>query len=346
MALLNVLVVNAGSTSLKLHLVRPDGSAERVDSLAAAAGLVGAVAHRVVHGGPRFREPVVIDGEVRAQIFELEPLAPLHNAPALRAIEDAEAALPTVPQVAVFDTGFHATIPAAAATYALPRQWREEWGVHRYGFHGLSVQWSAEHVRVQRLVVCHLGGGCSVTAVLDGRSVDTTMGFSPLEGVPMATRSGSVDPGSLVYVLRERGLDVDDVDHALNHESGLRGLAGGNGDMRELEERVAAGDPDAVLAFDVFVHRLVAAIGAMSAAMHGLDALVFTAGIGEGSALVRRRVCERLDYLGVELDELRNAACDGDADIGAESSAARVVVVRAREELVAARAAVALLAGS
>ena len=326
MALLNVLVVNAGSTSLKLHLVSPDGSAERLDSLGEATGRVEAVAHRVVHGGSRFREPVVIDGEVRAQIFELEPLAPLHNAPALRAIEAAEAALPNVAQVAVFDTAFHATIPTAAATYALPRQWREEWGVHRYGFHGLSVQWSAEQVRVPRLVVCHLGGGCSVTAVLDGRSVDTTMGFSPLDGVPMATRSGSVDPGALIYLLRERGLAVDDLDLALNTESGLKGLAGGSGDMRQLEQDMEAGDPDAKLAFDIFVHRVAAAVGAMSAATHGLDALVFTAGIGEGSALVRSRVCEQLGYLGV-----------------GTSATVRVEVVQAREELVAARAAVALL---
>jgi acetate kinase len=325
-ALLNVLVVNAGSTSLKLHLVSPTGETERLASLGEATGRVEAVAHRVVHGGPRFREPVVIDGEVRAQIFELEPLAPLHNAPALRAIEAAEAALPKLPQVAVFDTAFHATIPAAAATYALPRQWREEWGVHRYGFHGLSVQWAAEQVRVPRLVVCHLGGGCSVTAVLDGRSVDTTMGFSPLEGVPMATRSGSVDPGALIFLLREQGLGADDVDRALNTESGLRGLAGGSGDMRQLEQRMQAGDSDAKLAFDVFVHRVAAAVGAMSAATQGLDALVFTAGIGEGSALVRSRVCGRLGHLGV-----------------GTSSSVRVEVVQAREELVVARAAVALL---
>jgi acetate kinase len=325
-ALLNVLVVNAGSTSLKLHVVSPDGTAERLESLADATGRVEAVAHRVVHGGPRFREPVVIDSDVRAQIFELESLAPLHNAPALRAIEAAEAALPNLPQVAVFDTAFHATIPEAAATYALPRPWREEWGVRRYGFHGLSVQWSAEQVRVSRLVVCHLGGGCSVTAVLDGRSVDTTMGFSPLEGVPMATRSGSVDPGALVYLLREQGVAVDELDEALNTESGLKGLAGAGGDMRQLEERMKAGDPEATLAFAVFVHRVAAAVGAMSVATRGLDALVFTAGIGEGSALVRSSVCERLGHLGV-----------------GTSSTVRVEVVPAREELVAARAAVALL---
>jgi acetate kinase len=330
---------------MKLHLVREDGAAERLDSLAAAVGRVEAVAHRVVHGGPRFRRPVVIDGEVRAAIFRVEPLAPLHTAPAMRAIEDAESVLPDVPHVAVFDTGFHATIPDAAATYGLPRQWREEWGVHRYGFHGLSVQWSAEQVPVSRLIVCHLGGGCSVTAVLDGRSVDTTMGFSPLEGVPMATRSGSIDPGSILYVMREYGLGVDELDLALNHEAGLKGLAGGSGDMRVLEERVVAGEADAIRAFDVFVHRLVAAIGAMSAATHGLDALVFTAGIGEGSALVRSRVCRRLGYLGIELDEARNAVCETDADLSSPSSVVRVSVVRAREELVAARAAVALLTG-
>ena len=290
-----------------------------------------------------FREPVLIDAEVRAQIFRLEPLAPLHTGSALRAIEAAEAILPDIPHVAVFDTGFHATIPARAATYGLPRQWRVEWGVHRYGFHGLSVQWSAERVRAPRLVVCHLGGGCSVTAVLDGCSVDTTMGFSPLEGVPMATRSGSIDPGSILYVLREHGLGVDELDLALNHEAGLKGLAGGSGDMRELEERASAGDPEAALALEVFVHRVVAAIGAMTAATCGLDALVFTAGIGEGSALVRSRVCERLRYLGVELDEARNARCAADADLETATSAVRVVVVEAREELIAARAAVALI---
>lgn len=322
LALLNVLVVNAGSTSLKLHLVAPGGEAEPLSSLGEAAGRAEAVAHRIVHGGPRFRAPVVIDDDVRRALAALEPLAPLHNAPALRALAEAEALFPDVPHVAVFDTGFHATIPPEASTYALPTQWREEWGVHRYGFHGLSVQWSAEQVRVPRLVVCHLGGGCSVTAVLDGRSVDTTMGFSPLEGVPMATRSGSVDPGAIVYVLREHGVAVSELDDALNEQSGLRGLAGGSGDMRELEERARGGDAGAVGAIDVFVHRLAAAAAAMSAATRGLDALVFTGGIGEGSELIRRRVCERLAFLGEF----------------------RVEVVAAREELVAARAATACLA--
>ncbi|HEY5059247.1 MAG TPA: acetate/propionate family kinase [Gaiellaceae bacterium] len=342
---LNVLAVNAGSTSLKLDLVSEDEAVTRIESFEAVdPSQFGAVAHRVVHGGPRFREPVVIDASVREQIFELEPLAPLHNAPALAAVEQVEAAFPGMPQVAVFDTGFHATIPEAAATYALPRRWREAWGVRRYGFHGLSVQWAAERVPVPRLVVCHLGGGSSVTAVRDGRSVDTTMGFSPLDGVPMATRSGSVDPGALVYLIAEHGLDAGELDHALNVDSGLKGLAGGSGDMRELERRTAAGDdPDAELALGVFVHRVAAAVGAMAAATAGLDALVFTAGIGEGSVLVRERVCGRLGFLGVELDPARNAAVEPDCEIGAAGSQVHVHVIRAREELVAARAARMLL---
>lgn len=279
----------------------------------------------------------MIDAAVREAIRELVPLAPLHNAPALAGIEAAERALPDVPHVAVFDTAFHATIPDEASVYAVPRRWHDEWGVRRYGFHGLSVQWCAEQVRVPRLVICHLGGGSSVTAVRDGRSVDTTMGFSPLEGVPMTTRSGSVDPGALLYLLREHGLDADSLEHALNFESGLKALSGGSGDMRELE--AAGGGP----ALDVYVHRLVAAVAAMAAATGGLDALAFTAGIGEGSARVRECACERLRFLGVELDHRLNAAAVPDCDVAAPSSAVRVVVVRAREELVAARAARALL---
>ena len=296
-----VLVVNAGSTSLKLHLVEGDES-RPVDGFTEC----DAVGHRVVHGGARFVEPVLVDGEVKAAIRELTPLAPLHNAPALHAIEEAQTALPGVPHVAVFDTAFHATMPEAAMRYAVPERWHE-WGVRRYGFHGLSVEWAASQVRVPRLVVCHLGGGSSVTAVLDGHSVETTMGFSPLEGVPMTTRSGSVDPGALVYLLRERGLSVDELDHALEHESGLAGLSGTSGDVREL-------DPDG-LALAVYVHRVAAAVAASAASLGGLDAVAFTGGIGEHSAPVRERVCKRLGFLG-EFD---------------------VHVVPAREELVIAR---------
>jgi acetate kinase len=339
-----ILVVNAGSTSLKLSLVHEDGSTGRVESLAAvgAAGL-DAVAHRVVHGGPRFTEPVVVDASVREAIHELERLAPLHNAPALDGIERAAASHPGVPHVAVFDTAFHATIPATASTYALPRAWREERGIRRFGFHGLSVQWAAEQVPVGRLVVCHLGGGCSVTAVLDGRSVDTSMGFTPLEGVPMSTRSGSVDPGALLYLLREEPLDADALEHGLNVDSGLVALAG-TGDMAELERRVEAGDPEAELAVDVFAYRVAAAVAALAVATRGLDALVFTAGIGERSRLARARICERLDWLGVALDPDANATAEPDAELAAAGSAVRIVVLEAREDLVAARAARAVLA--
>jgi acetate kinase len=260
-----------------------------------------------VHGGSRFREPVLVDEEVISAIEQLTPLAPLHNAPALRALDDAQRALPDVPHVAVFDTAFHATMPEEAARYAVPGQWHD-WGVRRYGFHGLSVEWAASQVPVPRLVVCHLGGGSSVTAVLDGRSVETTMGFSPLEGVPMTTRAGSIDPGALLYLMRERGLSVEELDRALEHESGLAGLSGTSGDVRELA--------DDSLAVGVYVHRVAAAVAASAAALGGLDAIAFTGGIGEHSALVRERVCERLAFLG---------------DV-------EVHVVPSREELVIARA--------
>jgi len=338
-----ILVVNAGSTSLKLSVVEDDESAETVSSFDDPAALeVDAVAHRVVHGGPHFTDPVVIDKGVRQAIHDLESLAPLHNAPALKGIEEATSSHPEVPHVAVFDTAFHATIPPVASTYAIPQRWRDEWGIRRYGFHGLSVQWAAERVPVSRLVVCHLGGGCSVTAVRDGQSVDTTMGFTPLEGVPMSTRSGSVDPGALLYLLRESELDAKAIDHALNFESGLSGLAG-SGDMSELDERAERGDRDVLLALDVFAYRVAVAVVAMAVAAEGFDALVFTAGIGEGSAHARARACERLGFLGVELDSEANRAARPDTDVSTPASIVRVSVIRAREDLVAARAARALL---
>lgn len=299
---LAVLVVNAGSTSLKLSLVDEREESVSVDGFEPAA----AVGHRVVHGGARFLGPVLVDDEVLRTIAGLSSLAPLHNAPALRAIEDARRALPDVPHVAVFDTAFHATIREEAATYAVPRRWRDEWGVRRYGFHGLSVAWAAEQVPARRLVVCHLGGGCSVTAVLEGRSVDTTMGFSPLEGVPMATRSGSVDPGALLYLQREHGLSVEELDHALEHESGLEALGG----------------LDNPLGFAVYTYRIAQAVAAMTAALGGLDALVFTAGVGENREDVRAAVAERLRFLG----------------------SFRIEVVASREDVVIARAVRTLLA--
>ena len=256
------------------------------------------VGHRVVHGGARFREPTVIDEAVLAAIEELRPLAPLHNEPALDAIRAAQRALPDVPHVAVFDTAFHATIPDEAATYALPRRWREEWGIRRYGFHGIAVESVAAQVDAERLVVCHLGGGCSVTAVLRGRSVDTTMGFSPLEGVPMATRSGSIDPGALLHLLQQRGLTVAQLEHGLEHESGLAGLGG-------LED---------ALGFAVYTYCIAGAVARMATALRGLDLLAFSGGVGENRADVRDAVADRLAFLG----------------------GFRVLAVAAREELVIA----------
>jgi acetate kinase len=281
---MEVLVVNAGSTSLKLHLVCGNES-RPVDDFVEA----DAVGHRVVHGGSRFVGPTVVDDDVEAAIEELAVLAPLHNRRALEEIRRAREAVPSVPHVAVFDTAFHRTMPPAASTYAVPQRWRDEWGVHRYGFHGISVQWVTSQVDAERLVVCHLGGGCSVTAVRDGHSVDTTMGFSPLEGVPMATRSGSVDPGALLYLLREGLLKEDELEQALEHESGLAGLSrGGSGDAREASP----------LALDVFVHRVAAAIASMAAACGGIDVLAFTGGIGEHADEIRRRIVERVLFLG------------------------------------------------
>jgi acetate kinase len=280
----DVLVINAGSTSLKLHLVHGDES-RPVDDFVQA----DAVGHRVVHGGRRFVGPALVDPDVERAIEELSVLAPLHNRRALEEIRRARKALPDLPHVAVFDTAFHRTMPDAASTYAIPERWRGEWDVHRYGFHGISVQWVTSQVEAERLVVCHLGGGCSVTAVRGGRSVDTTMGFSPLEGVPMATRSGSIDPGALLYLLRERLLTADELQHALEHESGLAGLSGGgSGDVRDASS----------LALDVFVHRVAGAVAAMAAACGGIDVLAFTGGIGEHAENIRARIVERLMFLG------------------------------------------------
>ena len=272
----SVLTVNAGSTSLKLSLVEGETS-RPVDSFEPA----DAVGHRVVHGGSRYTDPVLIDDEVEEAIDELSHIAPLHNTPALRAIREARAALPDVPHVAVFDTAFHATIPPEASTYAIPERWRD-WGVRRYGFHGIAVQSVVSRLDATRIVACHLGGGCSVTAVLDGRSVDTTMGFTPLEGVPMATRSGSVDPGALIYLLREHGLTVDDLDAALEHESGLAALGG-------------LDDP---LGFSVYTYRIASAVAQMAMALRGLDVLTFSGGVGENRTDVRAAIVERLLFLG------------------------------------------------
>jgi acetate kinase len=355
-----VLVANAGSSSLKLSLLDSDDSelwARELEApravvehaaveaaLAELAATPEVVGHRIVHGGERFREAVRIDPGVLDELHDLVALAPLHQPKSLAAVGAVSATLPEIPAVACFDTAFHATLPAAAATYPLPRPWRKRYGVRRYGFHGLSHSYAARRARElsppsRRLVTCHLGAGASLCAVLDGHSVDTTMGFTPLEGLAMATRSGSVDPGLLLWLQQHEGLSVDEMAEALEHESGLAGLAG-TPDMREV---LAREDPEARLALAVYVHRLRAGIGAMTAALGGLDALAFTGGVGERSAAVRALACEGLPHLSVAIDPQRNAAVDHDADVREDGSPVAVLVVRAREDREIARQARALL---
>ena len=309
---------------------------------------IDAVGHRVVHGGWRFTAAVRITPEVQGAIGELSELAPLHNPASLRGIRAIEQTLPWVPQIAVFDTAFHTTLPAAARTYALPRTWRTEWGIHRYGFHGLSHAYCARRAAEMlgrggsRLVIAHLGNGASVSAVRNGTCVDTSMGFTPLEGEVMGTRSGSLDPGVLLYVLRRKGLTVEQLDHALNYESGLLGLSGISSDMRRILKE-APNSPDARLALEVYTHRLVQTLGAMAATLGGVDGLVFTAGVGENSAQVRELVCANLGHLGLELDTTANARCKPDADIAGHASPARILVITTREDLTIVRETLRLI---
>jgi len=253
------------------------------------------------------------------------------------------AALPGVPQFAAFDTGFHTTLSPAARTYAVPHSWTADWGLRRYGFHGLSHAYCAARAAEMiarpdlRLVIAHLGNGASASAVRDGVCVDTSMGFTPTDGLVMGTRSGAVDPGLLIYLLRHKGLDADRIDHALNHESGLLGMSGISSDMRRVLAAAATGDARAGLAIDVYVHRLRQTIGAMAATLGGIDGLVFTAGVGEHSPEIRRRACDGLGFLGFELDHAANAACRPDADVASPASRARVLVIATREDLTIVR---------
>ncbi|HTI35900.1 MAG TPA: acetate/propionate family kinase [Miltoncostaea sp.] len=345
----SILTVNAGSTSLKLRLVDPAGASEGVPTLDDLPAGVVAVGHRIVHGGPRLTAPALLDGDTAAQLEEAAALAPLHDRPAIDAIAAARRALPDVPHVLVPDTGFHATVPAEASTYAIPARWREAWGIRRYGFHGISVAWAAERAAAMlgrgdlRLVVCHLGGGASVTAVRDGRSVDTTMGFGPLEGLVMATRSGTVDPDVPLHLVLRHGMDPAEVERALNEDSGLRALAG-TGDMREVEAAAARGDGRASLALAVHDHRLAAAVAAMTAALGGLDALAFTGGVGEGSARTRAEAARRLGFLGVAVDPDAGDGA-GDRDVSPPGARVRTLVIHSREDLVIARGVRAVLGG-
>jgi acetate kinase len=379
-----VLVLNAGSSSLKYQLLDmtdrsvvasglveriggsevPDHAAalERVladlDRTGALADAPVAVGHRVVHGGDRFSGPTVIDDGVLAQIRDLVPLAPLHNPANIAGIEVARERYPDTPQVAVFDTAFHATMPPRAWRYPLPRELADRLRIRRYGFHGTShgyvARRAAEHLRRPLgeldLVTLHLGNGCSAAAIAGGRCVDTSMGLTPLGGLVMGTRSGDLDPGIVAHLHREGGLDLDAIDTLLNKESGLMALAGSN-DLREVHRRADAGDADAAEALEVFCYRIRCTVGAYAAALGGMDAVVFTAGIGENDADVRARVCAGLSGLGVRLDEARNTAQQDPArsretrTVSAGGSTVAVLVVPTNEELEIAEQALAVVRG-
>ena len=324
------------------HLVGTlwNGESRAVTS-AADINLVG---HRIVHGGQRYEEPVRISPDVKSGIAGVSAFAPLHNRAELEGIEVIEKLLGDVPQVAVFDTGFHRRMPAAAAIYPGPYEWVSE-GIRRYGFHGINHQYCAgraaqlleRDLNTLKLVTCHLGNGCSLAAIQQGHSIDTTMGFTPLEGLMMGTRSGTVDPGILTYLLRQDRLKPDEIDDVLNQRSGLLGISGFSGDMRELMASIKQGHSRARLAFDIYVHRLQAGIGAMVAVLGGIDALVFTAGVGENSPEVRDAACSALSFLGLKLDGAANMQTSPDADIAAANSSVRVLLIRAQEEWSIAR---------
>jgi acetate kinase len=301
---------------------------------------LAAVGHRVVHGGP-FTSSVRITPEIRSRLSALADLAPLHNPPSLEALAAAEAELPDVPHVAVFDTAFHATLQPEAYTYPVPRKWTKDWGIRRFGFHGLSHAYCAGRAAEMlgrstnglRLVICHLGHGCSASAVKDGCCVDTTMGFTPLEGLMMGTRSGSIDPSIVLHVQQHHGLTVEQVETALNRESGLLGVSGTSADMRQVLAAVKAGDQQARLALGVYTHRVRQAIGALTVTMGGVDSVVFTAGVGENSSEVRERICAGLECLGLELDQEANRTSRPDADVARKNSRGRILIIATREDV-------------
>ena len=365
-----ILVVNTGSSSLKLRVLDEadavvgsrdlPGISPGDDALQASVvvairelGAVDAVGHRVVHGGTAFEEPVLVDAPVIERLETLTDLAPLHQPASLAALRSTMAAIPGVPHVACFDTAFHATLPAAARTYALPVAWRERWPIRRFGFHGLSHAYAARRsaqligrpLEALGIVTCHLGAGASLAAVLHGRSVDTTMGFTPLAGLVMATRSGDVDPGLVLWLQQHAGLDAAAIADGLEHEAGLKGMSG-SADMRAVLERAETGDPESQLALAVYLHRLRSAIAAMAAAMDGLDALVFTGGVGEHAAAIRAGAVDGLGFLGLAIDPERDARSTDDREIGLAGSPVRVLVVASREDLEIARQVRSVLGGS
>ncbi len=351
---MNILVLNAGSSSLKISLFAPTESSTAVWETHADIGAQGlqldallephkgnvdAVGHRIVHGGMIFRESTLITPDVRKAIKRLRELAPAHNEVELQAIEAIDRIFDTsIPQIAVFDTAFHATLPPEAYVYPGPYEWLDH-DIRRYGFHGISHRYTSrraaeilgQDVKSLRLITCHLGNGCSLAAIRGGISIDTTMGFTPLEGLMMGSRSGSVDPGILLYLLNHRGHDAAQLGRVLNRESGLKGVSGVSEDMREVLKAREEGNPRAQLAFDIYVHRVRSYIGAMLGSLGDLDALVFTAGVGENCAPLRAAVCEGLGFLNLRLDLEKNERSPPDANIALPDSARPVLIVHTRE---------------
>ena len=300
---------------------------------------IAVVGHRIVNGGQEYTQPTIVTPELKAAIQRMAVFAPLHNRVELEGIRLIEEKFGTIPQVAVFDTAFHSSLPPSAFVYPGPYEWFAQ-GIRRFGFHGINHQYCAERTEQLlgksssslKIVSCHLGNGCSVAAIQYGKSIDTSMGFTPLDGLMMGTRSGSVDPGILTYLMRSQNLSGETLDDLLNKESGLLGISGISGDMRQIVSSMNQGNDRAKLAFDIFVHRLQASIGGMVAALGGLDALIFTAGIGENSLEVRQAACANFGFLGLQLDPAKNASPQSDQDISALASGVRILVVRAQED--------------
>jgi acetate kinase len=347
-------IVTASGVSTKAHLrvsSRVEATQQLLETIWSGdapvinrASEINVIGHRIVNGGAKYKEPVIIDAEVKSAIERASVFAPLHNRAELEGIAIIDRQIPHAPQVAVFDTGFHRNLPEPALVYPGPHEWLAK-GIRRYGFHGINHQYCAERaakilrkeLRSLKLVTCHLGSGCSLAAIRDGHSIDTTMGFTPLEGLMMGTRSGSVDPGILTYLMRQEKLTADQLDQLLNEKSGLLGISGLSSDMREIVTKMKDGHARAQLAFDMFVHRLRSAIGAMIAVLGGIDALVFTAGIGEKSGEVRAAACETLAFAGVHCEAVKNAQSPLDQDISPADAPVRVLVIRAQEEWAIAR---------
>lgn len=304
-----------------------------------AASEIEIVGHRIVHGGAKLAEPVPITAEVKREIEAVRAIAPLHNQAGLEGIELAEKLFPTVPQIAVFDTGFHGTLAPKAHVYPGTYSWYEH-GIRRFGFHGINHEYCGHRaarmlerdIATLKIISCHLGNGCSLCAIDGGKSVDTTMGFTPLEGLMMGTRSGSIDPGILIHLMRTTSVGANELDRVLNRESGLFGISSVSSDLRDILNAMGQGDGRAQLAFEIFIHRLQKEIGAMAASLGGVDVLIFTAGIGENSPEVRQSACEKFGFLGVQLDDDRNSSAKPDSEISSASSRVRVLVIGAQED--------------